>query len=227
MKTDTSCVVNGSDLKSLLADAQIPALPTSAMRLLDLSKNPQCGIDEYALAIEADPSLSIQVLRFANSSYFGFAREISSVRHSLMLLGIRPIRNFVLWSAVYSLVPNPTFSGFDLKSLWQDSLRRAVFARTLGRATQLPTTEELFAAAVVAVFLAFLEIQTVDQAGDLAEFLLAAGGDGGAAGAARPVGEAGCGDLAVDAFGGDAAGSGVRADRPDGEPDHDQNGCRF
>lgn len=149
MNSVVDSISNETELKSMLADAQIPALPTTAMRLLELSKNTQSGLDDYVLTIEADPSLSCQILRFSNSSYFGFSREISSIKQSLLLLGIRPIRNFALWSAVYSLVPNPTFGSFDLKSLWQDSLRRAVFSRCLGRAIQLPTSEELFVAALL------------------------------------------------------------------------------
>lgn len=50
---------------------------------------------------------------------------------------------------VFSLIPNPKFGSFDLKSLWQDSLRRAVFARSLGRAIKLANAEDLFAAALL------------------------------------------------------------------------------
>ena len=38
---------------------------------------------------------------------------------------------------------------FDLKNLWQDSLRRAVFARILGRLLKLNNAEDLFAAALL------------------------------------------------------------------------------
>ena len=50
---------------------------------------------------------------------------------------------------VFSLVPDPKFGPFDLKKLWQDSLRRAVFARVLGRALKLHNAEDLFAAALL------------------------------------------------------------------------------
>jgi HD-like signal output (HDOD) protein len=50
---------------------------------------------------------------------------------------------------VFSLVPNPKFGPFDLKCLWQDSLRRAVFARLLGRELKVPNAEDLFAAALL------------------------------------------------------------------------------
>jgi HD-like signal output (HDOD) protein len=138
-----------TDLKRILAGAQLPALPQSAIRLLELAQDPNNGPAEFALPIESDPGLTGQVLRFVNSSYFGFSREISSVKLAITLVGIRTIKNFALWSAVFSLMPNPQCGPFDLKKLWQDSLRRGLFARAFGKLLGLKDAEESFAAALL------------------------------------------------------------------------------
>ncbi len=127
----------------------LPALPQSAIALLQLSQNPDSGPAEFSKPIEADPGLMGQVLKFVNSSYFGFSREIMSVHQSLTLVGTRAITNFALWNAVFSVIPNPKFGPFDLKSLWQDSLRRALFARSVGRLLKLDGAEDLFAGALL------------------------------------------------------------------------------
>jgi HD-like signal output (HDOD) protein len=137
------------DLEEVLANAQLPALPQSAIKLLELSKDPANGPADYAKPIEADAGLMSQVLRFVNSSYFGFSREIACVQQAITLVGVRTVKNFALWNAVFSVVPNPTFGPFDLKNLWQDSLRRAVFARLLGRRLKVHNSEDLFAAALL------------------------------------------------------------------------------
>jgi HD-like signal output (HDOD) protein len=137
------------DLKKILLGAQLSALPQSAVRLLELSQDPGNGPSEFAVPIESDPGLTGQVLRFVNSSYFGFSREISSVKTAITLVGIRTIKNFALWSAVFSLMPNPKCGPFDLKCLWQDSLRRALFARTMARQLGAHEPEEPFAAALL------------------------------------------------------------------------------
>jgi HD-like signal output (HDOD) protein len=116
---------------------------------LELSQNPDNGPAEFAKPIESDPGLTGQVLKFVNSSYFGFAREISSVKLAITLVGIRTIKNFALWSAVFSLMPNPKCGPFDLKSLWQDSLRRGLFARAFGKLLGMKEAEELFASALL------------------------------------------------------------------------------
>lgn len=144
-----SDAVNQRDLKSVLESIQLPALPSSAIKLLELSQDPNNGPAEFAKPIEADVGLLGQVLKFVNSTYFGFSKEIASVQQAISLVGVRTIKNFALWSAVFSLIPNPKFGPFDLRSLWQDSLRRAVFARALGRLLKLPNAEDLFAAALL------------------------------------------------------------------------------
>jgi HD-like signal output (HDOD) protein len=137
------------DLDRILAGGQLPALPQSAISLLQLSKEPNNGPNEYAVPIESDAGLTGQVLKFVNSSYFGFSREISSVKTAITLVGVRTIKNFALWSAVFSLMPNPKCGPFDLKHLWQDSLRRALFARAVAKLLGLRDAEDAFAGALL------------------------------------------------------------------------------
>jgi len=141
--------IHNIDLKQLLTNSQLPALPQSAIRLLELSKDPEIGPSEFALPIESDPGLTGQVLKFVNSSYFGFSREISNVKLAVNLVGMRTIKNFALWSAVFSLMPNPQCGPFDLKTLWQDSLRRALFARKIASILEEEIAEEVFSAALL------------------------------------------------------------------------------
>jgi len=144
--TDNAPVI---DLKNLLAGAQLPALPQSAIRLIELSQDPENGPAEFALPIEGDAGLAGQVLRFVNSSYFGFSGEISSVKQAITLVGVRTIKNFALWSAVFNLMPNPKSGPIDLKGLWQDSLRRGLLSRAMGKIMGIRDPEDLFAAALL------------------------------------------------------------------------------
>jgi HD-like signal output (HDOD) protein len=137
------------DVRRTLADAQLPGLPQSAVRLLELSRDPENGPSEFAVPIEADPGLAGQVLRFVNSSYFGFSRKISSVHAAIALVGVHTIKNFTLWTAVFSVMPDPKCGPFDLKSLWQDSLRRALFARAAAKILGADGADEVFSSALL------------------------------------------------------------------------------
>jgi HD-like signal output (HDOD) protein len=137
------------ELEKILPLAQLPGLPQSAVRVLELSQNPDNGPAEYAAPIEVDIGLTGQVLRLVNSSYFGFAREISSIKMAICMVGIRTIKNYVLWSAVYSLMAIPECGPFNFKTLWQDSLRRALFARILAGLLGAKDADDLFTAALL------------------------------------------------------------------------------
>ncbi|MDZ7618324.1 MAG: HDOD domain-containing protein, partial [Patescibacteria group bacterium] len=137
------------DLEQLLSASQLPAMPQSALRILEISRDTNAGPAELAVPIEADPGLTVQVLRFVNSSYFGFRNEISNVKQAIALVGMRTVKNFTLYSAVFSLIPNPRCGQFDLMKLWQDSLRRALFARNMAKILGVTDIEEPFAAALL------------------------------------------------------------------------------
>ncbi|MFG0263679.1 MAG: HDOD domain-containing protein [Rhodopirellula sp. JB055] len=142
-------VAESTNLEDVFHVDILPALPHSAISLLQLSQKEDAGPNDFARPIEADPGLMGQVLRFVNSSYFGFSREIMSIPQAITLVGSRAIVNFALWNAVFSVIPNPKFGPFDLKALWQDSLRRAIFARKMGRLLKLDSAEDLFAGALL------------------------------------------------------------------------------
>lgn len=137
------------DLKETLSLETLPGMPQTAARLIRLARDPSQGPAELAVVIETDPGLTAQVLRLVNSSFFGFPCQISSVKQAIALLGIRAITNFVLCQAIFQAIPDARCVLFDRGAYWRDSLRRALFARTLGKLLAVPDVEELFAAGLL------------------------------------------------------------------------------
>ncbi|MDR0391204.1 MAG: HDOD domain-containing protein, partial [Planctomycetaceae bacterium] len=127
-----------------LHSCKLLALPQSAARVLELAKNPENGPPELAVPISADPGLMAQILRFANSSFFGFQHKITAVQMALSLICIRTIKNFVLWNAVFAMLPNPKVGPFVLRLVLQDALRRGVFCKVFASYFQGIDPEEIF-----------------------------------------------------------------------------------
>ena len=137
------------NLQQMLATTQLAALPQSAIRLLELSRDPNCGPADYAAPIEADPGLAGQVLKFVNSSYFGFSRKISSVKVGHLLGGraddqeLRPVeRRFQprAQSPLRSVRSEEHLAGLAAAG---------PFARAVAKLQGLKTTEEIFTAALL------------------------------------------------------------------------------
>jgi len=138
------------ELRQTLVTGQVPAMPHSALSVLKLENDlAKVNINDLARPIEADPGLAVQILKFLNSSAFGFSSTISNIRQGVALVGIRIVKNFVLWKAVFSLIPKSKSGLFDVGLLWQDSLRRAMFARFLLLETNKGDPEMAFAGALL------------------------------------------------------------------------------
>ena len=138
------------ELRKILVTKHLPAMPHSALAVLKLDNDlTKVNIDDIAKPIEADPGLAAQVLKLLNSSAFGFQSTISNIRQGVALVGIRIVKNFVLWKAVFSLIPKSKNGSFDVGLLWQDSLRRAMFARFLLLETKKGDPEMAFAGALL------------------------------------------------------------------------------
>jgi HD-like signal output (HDOD) protein len=127
----------------------LSAMPQTAIRLLEVSQQEDIGPNKFAEPILADPGLTAQVLQYVNSSYFGFSQKIASVQLAVNLVGYKTIKNFVLWKALYDVIEQPPSAEFSLSVLWQDSLRRAIFARNFAEKCRHEAPEEVFAGALM------------------------------------------------------------------------------
>jgi HD-like signal output (HDOD) protein/GGDEF domain-containing protein len=131
---------------SLVEKAQrLYSLPGVAMKVLELTRNPQ--VDTHALkrCIENDPALTCKILRTVNSSLFGLSREVSDLQQALALLGTKPLKLLVLG---FSL-PSDLFRGMSpdvIERYWRRTLTKAVAARELSESVwQLPGDDAFLA----------------------------------------------------------------------------------
>lgn len=125
-------------------------LPTSRLELLRILQDPDAGTAALTRAIERDPALTANVLRLANSAYFGFPRSVASVADAIFRLGTRNVRQLVLATAV-SPLQKQAVKGYDLPpgDMLKHSLAVAVGAETLGRLLDTPACDHLFTAGIL------------------------------------------------------------------------------
>jgi len=78
------------DLEDLVASTgKLAALPSTVVELLFLLDDPTGCAEEVKKIIERDPAMTANVLKLANSAFYGVRRDITSVRDALILLGNR------------------------------------------------------------------------------------------------------------------------------------------
>jgi c-di-GMP-related signal transduction protein len=84
----------------MMRHGDLPASKIAYLELLRAATASEFDIEELALKIKHEASLTFRLLRYLNSAAFGLRAEVHSVTHALSLLGERELRK---WIAVISV----------------------------------------------------------------------------------------------------------------------------
>jgi len=135
----------------LLVDSvlHLISLPEIYLRLQETIDDPLHSREQIAEIVAYDPALSARVLRIANSSYYGFPREIETVSSAVGLIGELELRNLVLATTVIGAMTALDYKGVDVDEFWLHSLRCAILARLLARSVGDCDPEILFVAGIM------------------------------------------------------------------------------
>lgn len=115
----------------------VPAMPSSAAKVIMLIQDPDVEISKLVETLEYDPGLTANVLRWGNSAYFGGRHEITSVRDAIVRMGMKQMSQLVMTSIAAPIVGQKV-RGYDLApgSLLEHSIAVAIgteeLAKTLG-----------------------------------------------------------------------------------------------
>ena len=112
-------------------DTLIPR-PDIALDVLEIAQHEEASVSELARKIEQDPNLTANMLRMANSSYFGFMRQISSIQDVIIRLGRETVKVLAITSASAGLLQSPQEAyGLDPHALWTHSYASAILAEII------------------------------------------------------------------------------------------------
>lgn len=138
-----------AELISRLGD--LPTMPDVAMRVLALIRNPNTDMEEISNILSLDQSMSILVLRWANSAYYGLRHPATTVKQAVVVLGQQAVRNVIISSSLSSLMNKPLIGyGLDSGELWKHSIAVAGAAREIAKDKGSAVAEEAYTAGLLA-----------------------------------------------------------------------------
>ncbi len=120
------------DPKTIWSSANLPTLPSVAIQLLDISKNPETEIKEVIDVIKSDPAIAAKIIKASNSSFFGFTSRVPSLERAVPLLGTTVVSSLAL---SFSLVDDAMTRGPMAEyynKYWMQSLVQGVSSELLG-----------------------------------------------------------------------------------------------
>lgn len=112
----------------------LPTIPRIASEILQLSNNPYANAVDLAAIIEQDPSLAAQLLRYANSPFYGYKGDVESIHDAISrVLGFDMVLDMALGIAVGKAFRNPNEGPIGLNEFWRHAVYCAVLTQRLSK----------------------------------------------------------------------------------------------
>ncbi|MCA9039857.1 MAG: diguanylate cyclase [Planctomycetaceae bacterium] len=121
------------DPQKIWSSSNLPTLPTVAIELLELSKDPDSEVSDFIRLIKSDPAITAKILKASNSTYAGFKNPITSIDRAVPLLGTTVVTSLAL---SFSLSDSAHAAGpmaNSFKHYWKSSVVRASACEVIAR----------------------------------------------------------------------------------------------
>ncbi len=136
----------------ILSGSEIAPSKINLLQIIGEVNKEDCYLGELENLINRDVSLSYKLLRYINSAYYRRVQEISSIKHAIVLLGMREIKQFI------SLVAAADLASDKPDELVRASFIRAKFCEFLGKSGQAGVdNSELFLVGLFSLIDAMLD----------------------------------------------------------------------
>jgi len=129
--------------------AQLSTLPHIAARVVDLVDNPKTSAATVGRVISTDQVLAARILKLANSAYYGFPREISTLNLAIVVLGFNALRDLVMSISVIDQFTVDDEGTFEANQFWRHALVVGMGARLLSRYKGYSVAGEVFVAGLL------------------------------------------------------------------------------
>jgi len=127
-----------------------PTMPEAGAKMLSLLQEPETEISDIEEILRYDPGLTANILKLANSAYFGIPSKIGSLKQAVIVLGFKRLKQLVVASCV-SAVMDKSVAGYDLPSgnLWRHSIAVSIAAEALVKDKKRKISQDVFTPALL------------------------------------------------------------------------------
>jgi HD-like signal output (HDOD) protein len=124
----------------------LPSLSPLTMRLIELAADDSSSLGDIAALIEKDPSLTIRILKLANSVFFRYGNPVKTVQQAVLRIGTRQTRLLALSLILKDTFPMSKVGAADYRRFWRLSLYQGLAAQSLAQQLKIGDAEEAFTA---------------------------------------------------------------------------------
>jgi len=128
-------------LKQLISNIRnLPTPPIVFEQIQKVMHDPDASMGDVASILAEDPAMSVKVLKLTNSAFYGLSREIDSVKHAVMIIGLEAVKNLVLSASVLNMFKANEGNKEYHESFWRHSLATAFASRIVAQRLKVGKT---------------------------------------------------------------------------------------
>ncbi len=131
-------------LDKIASGYSLPALSPVAMKLVRLASIENITIDDLSAVIEKDPSLTVRLLRLANSAFFRAGDPVTTIGQAITVTGLTRLRIMALSLSLRDTFPLGRVGPLDYEEFWKASLYQALIAKSLAQRLRTCKPDEAF-----------------------------------------------------------------------------------
>lgn len=135
------------DVKRLILEVlEVPTLSTALSKILKVAGNDRSNASDLAEVISKDQLLTANILKIANSAYFGLSQQVPTVSRAIVVLGFDAVKSIALSTSIICAFPveGTGHDGFDRSKFWTHSLACAYLSKTVAGMTHRAEMETAF-----------------------------------------------------------------------------------
>ena len=137
--------------KKILEDVSaFPSMPKAAVKLRSLLSKEDASVDDIEKILRHDPGLAANVLRLANSAFFGMPSKVTPLKQAVVLLGIKRFSK-IAFGACMTKTMNAGVDGYGLSpgELWLHSIAVSTTAEALAKNRKFAESNDFFTPALL------------------------------------------------------------------------------
>lgn len=131
-------------LKRVLSCNKLPSVPAVALRVIELTADPNVSMRTLAETIQIDQGLTTKILRTVNSPFYGLVKRCSTIQQAQLMLGLNGVKTLALGFSLVNSLKQSEIQAFDYVSYWRRGVYSAVGAKAFARLIGCPFAEEAF-----------------------------------------------------------------------------------
>lgn len=139
------------EFEELKQSGQLPSPAGVGMKILTLTQQDDCSMEELHRTLQADPALTGRILKLASSVGVTGSQPVRSVKEAAMRLGLRTVTSVALGFSLVSNGRDGQCAQFDYDEYWARSLVTALAAQEISERTGRAVSAEAFTCSLLAL----------------------------------------------------------------------------